>query len=63
MARVWDKGLWGVISTKSSLWSQPLLLSQALTLPLNACVSFQHVGAGVMLPGCRKCSEEKRERN
>lgn len=53
----------GVRFAQSSLWSQLLLLSQAPTLSLNACVSFLHVGAGVMRLRCRKCSEEKREWN
>lgn len=46
----------------SSLLSQPLLLFQDLTLSQYRYVSFQYIGAGEMLSGCRKCSEEKSER-
>lgn len=55
---------WGTLRVQfaqSSISSQPLLLSQALTLSLNVYMSFQYIGAGEMLIGCVKCSEEKRE--
>lgn len=63
MVRVQDRSLWRVWFAQLSLWSQPLLLSQALTLSLNACVSFQHIGAEVMLIVCRKCSEERKKQS
>lgn len=60
MVRVQQGGLWC-----HSLHNHQFGLSPSFYLRpslLNVCVSFQHIGAGVMLHSYRKCSEEKRER-